>query len=180
MNRVVKISVAAVLFGSLMAFTQVSKRVVKSSKISFVIKNLGVGVDGTLKNLKVRKFVFDNDSLAKSAIDVTVDVKTINTGIKKRDEHLRKKDYFDAATYPTIRMRSKRFGRSKKGNVIGYFNLTMKGKTKEVKLPVYVTETSDGTTFKSTFTVNRRDFGIGSGSLALSDNAKITIFVKTN
>ena len=53
------------------------------SKISFVIKNMGVNVDGSLKGLK-GKMSFDPKKLSSSQFDVTVDVNTINTDNKRR------------------------------------------------------------------------------------------------
>jgi len=178
-NTIRKIAIAYVLVG-LVGFTQVTTRTVKSSSVSFVIKNFGLDVDGSLKDLQVIEFVFDNDSLSSSKIDITIGTKTINTGNEKRDEHLRKPDYFDADKYPTIRMRSKRFGKSKAGNAIGYFDLTLKGVTKEVKLPIFVTKLGELTQFKSIFTINRLDYGVGESSMALSDDVKITVLIKTN
>ena len=154
----------------------------KSSSVSFVIKNAGFDVDGTFKNLKVNTFKFDKDSLSSSKIDVTIDATTVNTGNTKRDNHLNQEEYFNAAAYPTIRMKSKRFALAKAGNVIGYFDLTIKGVTKEVKFPIYVTTTSSGTTFtnKGQLTINRLDYKVGESSFVLSDDAKISIEVKTN
>lgn len=162
------------------AFTQIDSKTVKSSAISFTIKNLGLNVDGTLSNLTVTKFDFNKDSLSKSIIEAAVDISTISTGISKRDEHLKQEEYFNMAKYPKISLKSVRFAKSVKGNVIGYFKLTMKGVTKEVGIPIYVEEKSDGTELKGEFEVNRLDYGIGTSSNVLSDNAKITIFVKTN
>jgi len=162
------------------AFTQIDSKTVKSSSISFVIKNLGLNVDGTLSNLTVTTFNFDEDSLSKSVIEATVDLSTISTGIAKRDDHLKQEEYFDMAKYPKISLKSVRFAKSVKGNVIGYFKLTMKGVSKEVGMPIYVEKKIDGTEFKAEFEVNRLDYGIGTSSNVLSDNAKITIFVKTN
>ena len=162
------------------SFTQIDTKTVKSSAISFEIKNLGINVDGTLGNLDVATFIFDEDSLHKSVIEASVDISTINTGIGKRDEHLKQEEYFDMAKYPKITMKSTRFAKSVKGNVIGYFKLTMKGVTKDIAIPIYVENKSGETEFKSEFTVNRLDYGIGTSSNVLSDIAKITIFVKTN
>jgi len=179
--KTIKIVSLSALILAFFAFTQISKRTIKSSSVSFVIKNFGLGVDGTFKNMRVKEFKFDNDSLSKCKIDITIDAKTVNTGIDKRDEHLRKPDYFDATKYPTIRMKSKRFGRSKAGNVIGYFYLTMKGVTKEVKMPIYVKKTSKGTQFKTgAFSINRLDFKVGGSTMSLADNAKVTVLINTN
>ncbi len=45
----------------------------------------------------------DEKNLSKSSIEVTVETASINTGVEKRDEHLRTDDFFDCPKYPTIR-----------------------------------------------------------------------------
>ncbi len=163
-----------------LAFTNINSKTIKSSAITFDIKNLGLNVDGKIGNLKTTVFKFDEDSLSKCEIEATVDVSTINTGIGKRDEHLKAEEYFDAKKFPTIKMVSSRFAKAKAGNLIGYFKLTIKGVTKEITMPIYVTKKTDGTELKGNFTINRLDYKIGTSSNVLSNNAKITIFVKTN
>jgi polyisoprenoid-binding protein YceI len=181
-NNLVKILVFGMVTATIFAFSQATDRSVKNSSINFTIKNAGFDVDGTFKNLKVNTFNFDTDSLSKSEIDVTADATTVNTGNNKRDVHLNQDEYFNTAVYPTIRMKSKRFAIAKAGNVIGYFDLTIKGVTKEVKFPIYVTTSSEGTIFsnKGQLTISRLDYGVGESSFVLSDDAKISIEVKTN
>lgn len=52
------------------------------SKVGFTIKNMGIDVNGTLKGLN-GKIQFDPKNLNKSSFDVTVDVNTINTIMRK-------------------------------------------------------------------------------------------------
>jgi len=75
------------------------------SKISFTIKNMGMDVNGTFSNL-AGKMNFNPKNLKSSLFDVTVDVITVNTGVKKRDDHLQKSDFFDAAKFPTISIKT--------------------------------------------------------------------------
>lgn len=162
------------------SFTQVTKRTIKSYKVGFAIKNMGLTVDGSLKNPKVNTFIFDKDSLTNSIIDVSIPVSTINTDNKTRDEHLKQEDYFNASKYPNIRLRSVRFSTSKAGNVLGYFKLTIKDVTKDIKIPVFVTNTKDGTNFKSNFKINRLDYGVGTSSMVLSNDVKVALNFNTS
>src|ERR1700694_528183 len=44
----------------------------------------------------------DDKNLAKSSVEASIDVTTINTHEPKRDAHLKSADFFDVEKYPTI------------------------------------------------------------------------------
>jgi polyisoprenoid-binding protein YceI len=80
---------------------------------------------------------FSYDAAAKSgSADVTIDVASVDTGVAKLDDHLKTKDFFDAAEYPTIAFKSTkfRFEGEKVTAVDG--DLTLHGQTKPVTLTV--------------------------------------------
>ena len=70
-----------------------------TGSVQFHIKNAGITVDGTLKGLSA-SVKFDENDLVNSSIYASVKTATINTGIDKRDEHLKKDEYFDVANHP--------------------------------------------------------------------------------
>mgnify|MGYP001942414781 FL=1 len=72
-------------------------------KISFVADMQNT--KGTISGLQA-KIKFNMEDLAQSAIEGTVDVSTLDTGTKKRDDHLKSADYFDMAKYPTMSFKS--------------------------------------------------------------------------
>ena len=78
----------------------------------------------------------DEKNLAKSTVNVSIDSTSINTGVEKRDEHLRTDDFFDCSKYPTITFVSKKVNPAGKGKLKVIGHLTMLGKTKEVILEV--------------------------------------------
>lgn len=147
---------------------------IKSSTITFKIKNFGSYVDGFFKGFEGSIF-FSPQNLEKSNIRASVKAETINTGNKTRDNHLRKSDYFDVAQYPKITMQSKRFTNSQSGDFIGYFDLTIKNKTQEVQLPFSFRQG----VFKGSFTINRQDFGVGGNSIVLGDMVIVDIQIQT-
>lgn len=72
------------------------------SKTKFSVSNLGFRtVEGTISGIQ-GNVIFNPTDLSSSIIDVTLDVSTINTDNEKRDEHLKKEDFFEVKTYPTI------------------------------------------------------------------------------
>ena len=114
---------------------------------------------------------FDPIDRLRTSVDVEIDVASVNTGIKARDEHLLTGDFFDQAKYPTITFKSTKveFLDDKRCRVSG--NLTIHGTTRPVTFdgeyagPLgnpYGDETSVG--FSGSTTINREDFGIMWGS----------------
>ena len=67
------------------AFAQVKSTVARSS-VTFKIKNFGITNEGVISGLKA-EVNFNPADLAKSSIEASVDVNTINTDNSMRDEH---------------------------------------------------------------------------------------------
>jgi len=147
---------------------------VSDYKIKFYIKNAGFTVDGTLKDLSSDIYV-DLQNPGGSRIKASVPVKTLDTGIGSRDEHLMKKDYFDVATYPNLSIEATSLTSKGNGTWQGKFNVTIKGKTKAYTIPVTYEEKAGKLRINSKFKINRRDFGVGGSSLILSDTVRIEL-----
>ncbi|MBR9859950.1 YceI family protein [bacterium] len=150
----------------------------ETALVKFYIKNAGVEVTGTLSGLAA-SVEFDPEDLSNSTITASVDVKTINTGIEMRDNHLRSADYFDASKYPKISMESQSFRKSG-SSFIGTFKLTMHGVSKVVDVPFTFDQNGDDGKFNGTFELDRLDYGVGESSWVLSDDVKVKILLNVN
>lgn len=129
---------------------------------------------------------------AGASVEVRIDAASIDTGISKRDDHLRSADFFDVVTFPSITFRGKRVEpldpiRRDRWLLVG--DLTMHGVTQSVELVAEQTSGPDlwdveVASYKATATINRKDFGIGlnlpleSGELVIGDDVKIVIDVQ--
>jgi polyisoprenoid-binding protein YceI len=164
------------------------------STIGFSIKHMVVatvrgrfgGFRGTIR--------FDEDRPHEASVEVQIDAASIETGIAKRDEHLRSADFFDVAAYPTIAFRGTRVEpanpfRRDRWRVVG--DLTMHGVTRPVELAVEQTGypelwDTDDLEFRATGTINRKDFGmefnlpIEGGGLVVGNEVKIALSVTTS
>lgn len=106
---------------------------------------------------------YDDEDLTLSSVVAEIQTASINTGIAKRDNHLRSPDFFDAGSYPTIRFESSRV--EKRGDqwvVVG--NLTMRAHTKEIGIPFTVKGVNENPELliglSATTSLNRRDYGM--------------------
>ena len=131
--------------------------------------------------------IYSPTDLANSKVNVTIDVSSINTRIDKRDAHLKSPDFFDAAQFPTITFVSTKFTPTA---ITG--NLTMKGVTKEITIPVTISgpvKTMMGGQaigITGSVSINRQDYGINwnkvldQGGVAVSNDVAISISIEAD
>lgn len=147
------------------------------SNVAFVIKNMGMNVDGSLKGLK-GSINFDPNNLAAAFFDVTVDVNTINTGIEKRDKHLKTSDFFDAQKFPVIHIKTVKIVSKGGGNYAATAVLTMKSTSKNIGISFTAKPGANGYLFVGSFTLNRRDYGVGGSSMVVGDDVTVNLTVQ--
>ncbi|PBQ32323.1 hypothetical protein CNR22_11260 [Sphingobacteriaceae bacterium] len=162
-------------FYAIIGQTKNTEWLVSSSSVTFKIKNAGLTVNGSFLGLNA-KINFDASKSAGNSIQATVEAKTIDTDNNTRNAHLKKAEYFDVEKYPKISLVSTFFGKDKEA-FRGYFNITIKDKTKAVTVPFTFSEKNGKGVFKGSFTLNRLDFGVGESSIILSDNVTVTLEV---
>ena len=157
------------------------------SKVGFSVRHMMVtNTHGAFEKYS-GTVVINEKNPSKSKIDVAIEVGSINTGDKKRDEHLLSPDFFNAKKFPKMTFVSSKV--SKKG--AGYLvagKLTIRGISKPVTLHVNeVTKTIKGPWGKTrrgasaTTEINRTDFGLKwnkvleAGGVALGEKVKIQL-----
>lgn len=115
----------------------------------------------------------------------TIQVKSIDTGVTQRDNHLRSADFFDVEKFPTITFVSKRV-ENKGGQQLLVGDFTMHGVTKELSLRVKIKgpiKAMGGQRIgiEATGSLNRKDYGISwnktldAGGLMLGEDVQIEI-----
>ena len=74
-------------------------------------------------------------------VDVAIDVASVDTRSKRRDDSLRGKDFFDVTKHPTMTFKTTRTEAGEKPNTFKVTgDLTIRGVTKPVVLQVEVSE----------------------------------------
>ena len=152
------------------------KPVDQGSAVKFFVNNFGFAVGGTFTGLR-GSIAFDPQHAADGSFDVSLDASTVNTDNSLRDSHLKNDGYFEVANYPRIQLVSSAVDVGDKAGVYVFTGrLTMKGKTKAVSFPFTVVPGEGGFAFKGSFTINRKDFGIG-GASTISNEVKVELNV---
>jgi polyisoprenoid-binding protein YceI len=133
------------------------------------------GTKGTLSGLKA-SIDFDQKDPSSAKISATVDIKTLNTGNKQKDDHLLSADFFNAEKFPVVSFVSTSVKASEKG-FIAMGNLTMKDSTKAVEIPFTFTETNGAGSFQGTMTISSGDFGVTKKGKSGKDKVVVTLTV---
>ena len=192
MNRIMRILAAAsicLISSAAMASTWTIDP--DHSNIQFKIRHLTIAnVKGTFGKVKgVVKI--DETDMSKSAVDVTIDIDSINTGVAKRDAHLTSDEFFDTAKYPTMSFVSRKVTPNGKGKlkILGVLSirdisrevvLEVEGPTNEIKDPLGNIRRGASATTK----INRTDFGITwnkpmeTGGVMIGDTVFINIEIE--
>src|SRR5213592_2683716 len=106
----------------------------------------------------------DREHPENSSVTAQIDVRSIDTRIKKRDDHLRSAEFFNVEKFPQITFKSRSVKQTgpQSGDILG--GLTMHGVTKpvtlHVKLLTPINETGRTRWSVTTDPINRREFNL--------------------
>lgn len=119
---------------------------------------------------------FDENDLPGSKFDLTFDVSSINTGNGMKNKKAQTAEWFDAAKHPSIRYVSSKIEKS--GNeFMVYGTLSIRGVSKEYKVPVKVSKAGSDLIFSGDFGVNRLDFKVGKKSNVVPDVMNVSFSI---
>lgn len=160
------------------------------TSIGFRVKHLGlVDVPGYFRDF-TGTINYDAKDVTKSSVGFKAQVTSVDTGVKGRDDHLRREDFFFVEKYPEMTFKSTKV--EKKGkNLMITGDLTMRGVTKSVTFPFtiagFLTDARNNSTrigVTAETQINRRDFGVNYGSNlpngvpSLSDNVVVVLNIE--
>lgn len=133
---------------------------------------------------------FNADAPTQSAVRFEVQAASIDTGTPDRDKHLRSDDFFAVEQFPTLTFVSTAIA-SRGGSAYDVTgNLTMRGVTKAITIPVTLLGTAidpwgnEKIAFEGEVTINRKDFGLNwnaaleTGGFLVGDEVRIGLQIQ--
>ena len=140
------------------------------SSIYFDVRHTYATVRGQFNEF-TGSIILDTEDNEKSQVEFEVKVDSINTNITQRDNHLRSDDFFASGKFPVMTFKSAHVEKIKENQYVLSGALTIKGITKEIKVPfTYLgmreNPLKQGTMvagFEADFTINRLDYNVGDG-----------------
>jgi polyisoprenoid-binding protein YceI len=118
-----------------------------------------------------------------SSVTINIDTASVTTDTPDLTKHLKTPDFFDVAKYPTATFTSTEIkpssGIDTTHTVTG--NLQLHGVTKSVTFPARIAAAPTGITVDSTFSINRKDFGInyaGAADNLIRDEVVLALHIR--
>jgi len=171
----VAVVAASLLSAASVAFAQ-QKLVPAQSEIVFVTKEMGVPVEGRFKRFDAQ-LTFDPARPEASKMALTVDIASATLGAPETDAELPKATWFNTAKFPQATFRSSAVKSLGGGKFEVSGELGIKGLTRNVVVPVVVTQSGTATTATGTFPLKRLAFQIGQNEWAdtsmLADDVQV-------
>src|SRR5271157_5361132 len=155
------------------------------SAAQFSVRHMGIStVRGAFTKVSGTA-TYDPADPSKTTLEATIDARSVDTRVERRDNDLRSPNFFDVAKYPTLTFKSKRVEAAGTGKLKITGDLTIHGVTKEVALdvdgpsaPVTDPKGNSHIGASASTTVNRKDFGVGGSNPMVGEDITITIDVE--
>lgn len=140
-----------------------------ASRVGFIATQGGAPIEGVFETFEA-EIRFDPQALDRSRVAVTIDIASVNSESKDRDDTIRSASLFDVATWPSARFEAEGFKQNGDGGYEASGRLTMRDMTKDVILPFTLEVGPDPdqpgrlrAVAKGELKVQRLDYGIGQG-----------------
>jgi polyisoprenoid-binding protein YceI len=162
-SRIIAVAILATAFHSFAVANETYRFDQVRSTIGFSVHQFLGTTHGKFKKFDGR-IEIDREHPENSSVTARIDVRSIDSGIVKRDNHLRSAEFFNVDKYPelTFKSRSVKQTGSQSGDIMG--DLTMHGVTKTITLHVKLLSSPDDpkqTRWSiTTDTLKRQDFNL--------------------
>lgn len=144
------------------------------STITATFKQEGVAVESPFTSFK-GVIDYDPKNVAAATALIDVDMASLDLGDPAYSAELRKKSWFDSATYPRGVFKSTAIKSVGAARFDATGTLTVKGRVLTITVPVTVSTTAAGTVFDGSFVMSRKAFGIGDPIWESAVDDKVTV-----
>jgi polyisoprenoid-binding protein YceI len=131
------------------------------STLTFTFTQLGSATEGRIKQFTT-ELAYDENNLAASSLKVTLQMASVDTQDAERDTALASAELFDTQKHPTATYVASSLARGA-GGVEAVGKLTLRGVTRDLRVPLDIKATPAGLTLSGQTTIKRLDYGVGQG-----------------
>ena len=153
--------------------------------VGFSIAHFFTKIPGYFGQVK-GTIVVDRDHLENSTVEAVIEVASITTNTKMRDDDLRSTNFFDVAQFPSITFKSESWKSTGDNTYAVTGLLTMKGVAREVVLKVTSLGFGPGmkgapiSGWEASLTLDRRDFNLAADQGLIGNRVDVLINVEAD
>lgn len=147
------------------------------SQINFVAESRLISAHGTFDRWDA-EIMFDAEQVEATSLKITIDAKSINTRVERRDAHLRSNDFFAADSFPNITFVSTAVNKTAENRMIVSGDLTIRGRTKRVAIPVrlnFFDAARNVGRVTGQFVIDRNEYGVSFNSTANPIESEVAV-----
>ena len=161
------------------------------TNVGFQVRHIFTNVSGKFTDF-AGTIQVDRAKPESSSVEFTIQATSIDTSEPRRDQHLRSADFFDVANHPTITFKSTSLKANGKDSWLVTGDLTLRGVTKQVTLPVTLLGEgkdpmgNEKMGLETAVTLVRKDYGLNwnraleSGGVLVGEEVKVQIAIEAN
>lgn len=135
------------------------------SELSFTSRQMGVPVDGRFKRFDAQ-LSFDPKKPETGKVAFSIDLASVSLGAPELEGELAKAPWFDSKKMPQANFQSTAVKATGPGKFEVAGKLTIKGQTRDIVVPIALSQAGPATTAVGGFVLKRLEFKIGDGEWA--------------
>ena len=132
------------------------------SSLTFTFDQAGAASKGSFKQFST-ELAYDDKAPSSGSLDVKVQIATIDTQDQERNDMLASADLFDAQKFPLAQYTASKLARTASGGIEAVGKLTLRGVTRDLRLPLKIVPTTTGLELSGATAIKRLDYGVGQG-----------------
>ena len=132
------------------------------SSLTFTFDQEGAASKGSFKQFST-ELAYDEKSPAAGSLNVKIQIASIDTQDQERNDMLVSADLFDAPEIPDRAVHRERLSRTAAGGLEAVGKLTLRGVTRDLRLPLKIVPTAAGLELSGATAIKRLDYGVGQG-----------------
>lgn len=147
------------------------------SRIGFVATYEDTPFDAWFRSFDAR-ITFDPEQLDAASFDIRIDVTSVDSSSRDRDEGMKQEEWFAAGDHPEARFRAERFERISEQRFKAIGQLTLKDSHRTLEVPFTWEQSGARSVLTAETEVQRGEFDIGTGEWTRDDTIGFTVTIR--
>jgi polyisoprenoid-binding protein YceI len=148
------------MYSTALAQAQPAQLLATGSEIAFVIRQMGVPVEGRFGRFGAQ-VVLDPRKPESGSVGISIETGSARFGSAEVDVEVPKATWLDAARFPQARFESTSIKAAGPGRFEVAGKLSIKGNVRDILVPVQITQAGATSLASGLFTIRRLDFKVG-------------------